>query len=77
MDVDGIEHLILKGGSTVLQSIKGILVEIDEGFEQQSVDSAQRLRNAGLVLKEKRQSDMFKDSDYTAVYNQIWYRPST
>jgi FkbM family methyltransferase len=76
MDVDGIEHLILKGGSTLLQNIKGILIEIDEGFEQQSVDSTQRLRNAGLELKEKRQSDMFKDSAYTTVYNQIWYRPS-
>ena len=76
MDVDGIEHLILKGGSTLLQNIKGILIEIDEGFEQQSVDSTQRLLNAGLVLKEKRQSDMFKGGDYTTFYNQIWYRPS-
>jgi FkbM family methyltransferase len=76
MDVDGIEHLILKGGSSLLQNIKGILIEIDEGFEQQSVDSTQYLLNAGLVLKEKRQSDMFKDSDYKTVFNQIWYRPS-
>ena len=76
MDVDGIEHLILKGGSTVLQNIKGILIEIDEEFEKQSADSKQCLLNAGLVLKEKRQSDMVKDSEYKTVYNQIWYRPS-
>ena len=76
MDVDGIEHLILKGGSTLLQNIKGILIEIDEGFEQQSVDSTQRLRNTDLELKEKRQSEMFKDSNYKTVYNQIWYRLS-
>ena len=76
MDVDGIEHLILKGGSSLLQNIKGILIEIDEEFEKQSADSKQCLLNAGLVLKEKRQSDMFKDSEYTTVYNQIWYRPS-
>jgi FkbM family methyltransferase len=77
MDVDGIEHLILKGGSAVLQNLKGILVEIDEGFEKQSVDSTRYLHDAGLVLKEKRQSDMFKDSDYRTVFNQIWHRPST
>ena len=53
----------LKGGSTVLPNLKGVLIEIDEGFEKQSVDSVRHLYDAGLVLKEKRQSDIFKDSD--------------
>jgi len=77
MDVDGIEHLILKGGSTVLQNLKGILIEIDEDFRKQSVESTRYLHEAGLVLKEKRQSDMFTGSAYMTVYNQIWHRPST
>ena len=51
-----------------------MLIEIDEGFEKQSVDSVRHLYDAGLVLKEKRQSDMFKDSDDKTVYNQIWHR---
>ena len=76
MDVDGIEHLILKGGSTVLQNLKGILIEIDEDFRKQSVESTQYLHEAGLVLKEKRQSDMFKGSAYMTIYNQIWHRPA-
>ena len=56
MDVDGIEHLILKGGSTVLKGLKGALVEIDEGFEMQLIDSTRCLQEAGLKLKEKRLS---------------------
>jgi FkbM family methyltransferase len=75
MDVDGIEHLILEGGQSVLRNIKGILIEIDEDFEKQSVNSTKFLGEAGLVLKEKRQSDMFKDGPYKHIYNQIWYRP--
>ena len=74
MDVDGIEHLILKGGAGVLRSIKGVLIEINDEFEQQSVDSTRYLREAGLVLKAKRHADMFEQSPYRNSYNQIWHR---
>jgi FkbM family methyltransferase len=77
VDVDGIEHLILKGATTILQNIKGIIIEIDDGFEKQSMDSTQCLKEAGLVLKEKRQSDMFKNGLYKNIYNQIWHRLPT
>jgi FkbM family methyltransferase len=77
MDVDGIEHLILKGGAPLLRSIKGILIEINEEFEKQTVNSSRCLSEAGLVLKEKRQSDMFKDGPYKHIFNQIWHRPTT
>ena len=77
MDVDGIEHLILKGGRHVLSNVKGVLIEIDEGFEVQVEDTRRYLSEAGLVLKEKRQSEMFKDGPYKNIYNQIWYRPLT
>ena len=77
MDVDGIEHLILKGAGSILKNIKGILIEIDEDFKKQSVESTRFLSEAGLVFKEKRQSDMFKNSPYKNSYNQIWQRPTT
>ena len=77
MDVDGIEHLILKGAGSMLKNIKGTLIEIHEDFEKQSVESTRFLSEAGLVLKEKRQSDMFKNSAYKNSYNQIWQRPTT
>ena len=71
MDVDGIEHLILKGGLAVLSRVKGVLIEINEEFTKQSVDSFKYLSEAGLELVEKRHSEMFED---TIVFNQIWRR---
>jgi FkbM family methyltransferase len=71
MDVDGIEHLILKGGLVVLSRVKGVLIEINEEFTKQSVDSFKYLSEAGLELVEKRHSEMFTN---TIVFNQIWRR---
>lgn len=73
IDVDGIEHLILKGGAAVLRNAKSVIIEINEKFEKQFVDSARYLSEAGLVLKEKRHADMFR---HTVCFNQIWHRPS-
>lgn len=72
MDVDGIEHLILKGGGSVLKHVKGVLIEINEEFEKQTVDSARYLNEAGLVFKEKLHAEEFND---TTFFNQIWSRP--
>jgi FkbM family methyltransferase len=74
MDVDGIEHLILKGGSTVLSKVKGVLIEINEEFAKQTSDSFRYLSEAGLELVAKRHSAMFAD---TIVFNQIWRRAAT
>lgn len=71
MDVDGIEHLILKGGNSVLKHVKGVLIEINEEFEKQTVDSARYLSEAGLIFKEKRHAEEFND---TICFNQIWSR---
>jgi FkbM family methyltransferase len=76
LDVDGIEHLILKGGAAVLREVNSVLVEINERFEKQTHDSAAYLREAGLVLKEKRHSEMFDNHTvFSTSYNQIWHRP--
>lgn len=74
MDVDGIEHLILKGDAEVLKNIKSVLIEINDEFEEQAVNSARYLREAGLVLKAKRHANMFDHSPYRSSYNQIWHR---
>lgn len=75
MDVDGIEHLILKGGPGVLSRTRGVLVEINENFELQTSESRRSLEAAGLTLREKRHSDMFAGTEYANCYNQIWHRP--
>ncbi len=76
MDVDGIEHVILKGGRSVLGQVKGILIEINDDFYEQAEQCQQLLGEAGLVLKEKRHSEMMGNSTagFQNIYNQIWVR---
>lgn len=71
IDVDGIEHLILKGGDTVLENTKGVLIEINESFDKQIKDSMHYLKDAGLIFKEKRHVEEFSGS---VCFNQIWSR---
>ncbi len=54
MDVDGLEHFILKGGFSVLAQV---LIEINDDFYEQAEQCYSLLSKAGLVLKEKRQAD--------------------
>lgn len=62
IDVDGIEPEILESGRSVLQVVRGVLVECPafEGGEQRVADV---LRGAGLIL------------DFEDGRNQIWKRP--
>ena len=76
MDVDGIEHLILKGGMAVLRKSKSILIEINDEFIAQANEAKTYLLEAGFSLKEKRHADFF-DIVTTAAghtYNQIWVK---
>jgi len=77
MDVDGIEHLILMGGAEVMRGIKGILIEVNDDFHEQAEQCQKLLIEAGLVMKEKRHSQMIADSTagFQNGYNQIWVRP--
>lgn len=77
LDVDGIEHLILNGGAAVLSNVKGLLIEINDAFYQQASQCELILVNAGLVLKDKRQSELVSPSTagFRSAFNQIWVRP--
>jgi FkbM family methyltransferase len=77
MDVDGIEHLILRGGPDVLKRVRGILIEVNDAFHEQASECHRLLVEAGLVLKEKRQSEAISASTlgFQNAYNQIWIRP--
>jgi hypothetical protein len=74
IDVDGIEHLILKGGTQVLAKTKSILVEVNDNFLVQADEVNKYLTQAGFTLNEKKHADYF-DTVATAArttYNQIW-----
>ncbi|VVH64672.1 hypothetical protein BSPLISOX_845 [uncultured Gammaproteobacteria bacterium] len=68
IDVDGIEHLILKGCESILKTVNSVLIEINDDFEMQANDSRRCLLQAGLVLKDK----FYLGSDNH--YNQLWTR---
>ena len=55
IDVDGIEHLILKGGERVLKDkkLKSMLIEINENFEEQYHDILNIMKDSGFEIKEK------------------------
>ena len=71
VDVDGIEHFILRGGSNVLAKVKGVLIEINDAFEEQAEESARMLENAGLSLY--RRCDLGMSNHF----NQWWSRADT
>ena len=76
MDVDGIEHLILKGGMPILREVKSVCVEINDKFSAQADEAGSYLRAAGLSFSEKRHAQHF-DSDPGAArytFNQVWVR---
>lgn len=77
MDVDGLEHFILKSGSSVLASVRQILIEVNDDFHEQAEQCQQLLGEAGFALKEKRHSEMVGSSTtgFQYTYNQIWVRP--
>jgi FkbM family methyltransferase len=79
IDVDGIEHLILKGGGEVLNNAESILIEINDAFLEQSETSRQYLTNSGFILKEKKHADYYDNIKlYSGIekttYNQIWIK---
>jgi FkbM family methyltransferase len=76
MDVDGIEHLILKGGMPILEAARGVLVEINDHFTVQAQQTEKLMLEAGFKFKEKRHADYFDevDDDASHTYNQFWVK---
>ena len=73
IDVDGIEHLILKGASKTLKSskLKSLFIEVNDDFAEQAHQVTTILKTAGFVLKEKRHSDIVQGSpDFGRTYNK-------
>lgn len=76
IDVDGIEPLILEAGASILRGVKGLLVETNDDFPSETGRITSVLSTAGLVLHQKRHSEMFENHPaWGRIYNQIWIRP--
>jgi FkbM family methyltransferase len=75
MDVDGIEHIILKGGTNVLKNVKGVIIEINDDFEEQGKTATRLLLESGLRLQEKTHSVVVENiEEFKRTFNQIWVR---
>ena len=62
MDVDGIEHIILSGGQSVLREAKEVAIEVNEDFTKQASIVRNKLTSYGLKFREKRHSIMFDNN---------------
>lgn len=76
IDVDGIEHLILKGGESVLKNAKEILIEFSREFHEQNSSLVDMLTKHGFAAKiySKEELVKFGIKDNDPTYNQIWIR---
>ncbi len=75
IDVDGIEHLILRGGPRVLSRVRGISVEVNDAFPELAQECTRILSGAGLRFVGKRHAAMFDENPaYNQTYNQVWTR---
>jgi FkbM family methyltransferase len=65
IDVDGIEHLILKGGKKTIGKTKSILIEVSKKFEAHHYTILNILNSLGFKLKNEFGSEKY-------YKNQIW-----
>ena len=72
IDVDGIEHLILKGGINFLtdDNLKSISIELNENYQSQYKEVLNILKNSNFILKhKKRASEFYNIEKFDKVYN--------
>jgi FkbM family methyltransferase len=76
VDVDGIEHLILRGARSTLASptLKTVLIEVNDNFHELASEVSDALMAAGFCLAERRHSEMFEGGPFADTFNQIWLR---
>jgi len=72
IDVDGIEHLVLRGGSKVLSRVKGVLIELPGVWAQQTDECEKLLVAAGLT--KTVENKWHPQTNPLGSPNQIWIR---
>lgn len=72
IDVDGIEHLVLAGATTLLASVQSVLVEVNDSFEEQAKGVSSALTLSGFHLHEKQKFG--GESKVGKQSNQLWLR---
>lgn len=79
IDVDGTEHLILKGARKILAAdrCRTVLIEVNDRFIEQSREVFEILSSIGFILVSKDRSPLTSGlSEFGDTYNQIWVKRS-
>ena len=79
IDVDGLEHLILKGALKTLKSpdILEIQIEINELFSEQKKSIFQILEGCNFIFKEKKRNEFSKyyiSKEFSKIYNYYFIK---
>ena len=79
IDVDGIEHLILKGGINLLKDPKilELQIEINENYLDQYKGVLQIMNDCNFKFKEKKRNDLsyyYTDKKYSKFYNYYFIK---
>jgi FkbM family methyltransferase len=77
IDVDGIEHLILRGAVETLSlpECKSVLIEVNDDFRKQSKEVSRVLQDCGFSLENKTHAEEFEGNlHFGRTYNQIWVK---
>ena len=74
IDVDGIEHKILKGAKSLLEStkIKSILIEVNENFSEQYEEIKDLMNKNNFELESKNQLPNLKNTKFSKNFNYIY-----
>lgn len=77
IDVDGLEHFILKGSENLLQSkeLKEIFIEINENYEEQFKSVIDLMRKNNFIIISKKNSEIIKKSqEFSNTFNYHFQR---
>lgn len=74
IDVDGIEHIVLRGGSNFLadKRLRSISIELNENFSTQLNEVFDIMKDSNFVLKQKKRAEAFYSEKYSKVFNFIF-----
>ena len=78
IDVDGIEHLILRKANKILKEkkIESILIELNENYQKQFNEIKNIFKNYNFVLKKKDRNDKYREK-FAKIYNYIFEKKAT
>ncbi len=75
IDIDGLEHLVLKEGDKCLSSnkLKSISIEINENFKEQLDKILEIMKNNNYRFKQKKRSCLIDyDKSFSKTYNYVF-----